>query len=423
MTLSNIFYLVTIFICIALSAFFSASETAFMSVQKIRLQNMIERNVKGAKRVAKILERPERFISTVLLGDTLANTAAVVLATTLAVAFLGETRGAFVTTFGLTIVVLIFGQSIPKTLAARRNEKISIIFSRPIEMLSILFTPFVVALSWISSSLTRMAGGTPVARSITSVEEIRTMITVGRRDGVVEQEEAEMLRNVFEFSDHPVRDIMVPRLDVVAIEQGSKISDFFVIYAKEPLSQTPVYKDSMDNVVGIISDRDVLVGIAKGEITGDNLVDDLMHPPQFTPDSKPIGKLFADMRERNYRLAIVVDEYGGTAGIVSFYRMAEEVMGEVKDGLSDNDFEVINEYTFQVDGSMHIDDVNEVMGTDLPLGDYDTIAGFVLSLLGHIPKQGEQMRYKNLKMVITQMRGTKIEEILITTEEHAAPAH
>jgi putative hemolysin len=251
------------------------------------------------------------------------------------------------------------------------------------------------------------------------------MISVGHREGTVEEHEAKLLHKVFEFGDRPVYEVMVPRLEVVAIEQGSKLSDLLALYAESPMSRFPVYKESMDNVVGILSVKDVLMALAKGTANDESTIDDLIRPAYFAPESKHIDELFAEMRDENYRMCVVVDEYGGTAGIVSLSRLVEEIVGEVGDELAgvEKDYEIINEYTFQIDGSMRIDEANEEMELELPEGeDYETVAGFILSLLGHIPKRNEQLRYRGLKMVITEMRGLKIEKILLTKEKQAAAA-
>jgi len=242
---------------------------------------------------------------------------------------------------------------------------------------------------------------------------------VGHKEGTVEEAEAEMLHNVFEFGDRPVNEVMIPRLEVVSIEQGSKINDFLTLYAESPLSRFPVYQENMDNVVGILSVKDVLMAQARGSITDDSTIDDLVRPAYFAPESKRINELFAEMRDKNYRMCVVVDEYGGTAGVVSLSRLVEEIVGPVGDELADveKEYEIINDYTFQIDGSMRIDEANEEMELELPEGDYETVAGFVLHLLGHIPKLNEQLRYKGLKLVITEMRGLKIEKILLTKEK------
>jgi len=268
-----------------------------------------------------------------------------------------------------------------------------------------------------------------VPRSLASEEEIRTMITVGHKEGTVETEEAEMLHKVFDFGNRPVREVMVPRPEVICIEQGSKMADFLTLYAESPISRFPVYQENMDNVVGILSVKDVLMALAKGTIDNRSVIDELVRPAYFTPETKPISELFTEMRDKNYRMTVVVDEYGGTAGIVSLSRLVEEIVGPVGDELAaaEKEYEAINEYTFQIDGGMRIEEANEEMGLELPEGDYETVAGFALHLLGHIPNQGEQLRYKGLKLVITKMRGVKIEEILLTKERpkegYAASAH
>ncbi len=423
-------YLVFLFICLVLSAFFSSAETAFTALPRLRVEHLVSTEVKGAKRIARMIQQPERFLSTVLLGNTLVNTAAVALATALAFSLLGERWGILIATIGLTIILLIFCETTPKTIAIRHAERLSFIFARPIELISWLFTPFVVVLSWIASGFSKIARGAPVSRSLVSAEEIQTMISVGHREGEVEEAEAEMLHKVFDFGDRPVREVMVPRPEVVCIEQGSKLIDFLALYAESPISRFPVYQENMDNVVGILSIKDVLMAQAKGTINNQAPIDDLIRPAYFTPETKRISELFAEMRDKNYRMCVVVDEYGGTAGIVSLSRLVEEIVGPVGDELAaaEKEYEAINEYTFQVDGGMRIEEANEEMDLELPEGDYETVAGFVLHLLGHIPKTGEQLRYKDLKLVITRMRELKIEEILLTKERHrkgsdAASAH
>ena len=417
-------YLVFLFVCLLLSAFFSSSETAFISLQRIRLEHLVNTKVKGAKLVAKMVQQPEKFLSTVLLGNNFVNTAAAALGTILAVSVWGREQGILIATIGVTILLLVLCETTPKTIATQHAERLSLIFARPIEVLSWLFTPFVIVLSWISSGFSKLVGGAPVPRSLVSEEEIRTMISVGHKEGAVDKAEAEMLHKVFDFGDRPVSEVMVPRPEVICIEQGSKIADFLALYAESPLSRFPVYEDNMDNVIGILSVKDVLMALAKGIIDNQSVIDDLIRPSYFTPETKHINELFAEMRDKNYRMSVVVDEFGGTAGIVSLSRLVEEIVGPVGDELTtvEKDYEAINEYTFQIDGSMRIEEVNEEMGLGLPIGDYETVAGFILDLLGHIPKQGEQLRYKGLKLVITKMRGMKIEEILLTKEKHAASA-
>ncbi len=414
-------YLALLVICIFLSAFFSSSETAFITVQRVKMEHMVSTEVKGAKRVARMLERPERLLSTILLGNNFVNVAAAALGTLLAVSIWGTEKGVIIATIGITIILLIFGETTPKTIATRHAERLSLIYARPIEFMSWMLTPFVTALSWIASGFSKIAGEAPVRRSLVTDEEIRIMISVGHREGTVEESEAEMLHKVFEFGDRPVREVMIPRPEVVAIEQGSKVGDFLSLYAESPLSRFPVYQENMDNVVGILSIKDILMALAKGAIANESTIDELVRPAYFSPETKRINELFTEMRDKNYRMTVVVDEYGGTAGIVSLSRLVEEIVGPVGDELAavEKEYERIDAYTFQVDGSMRIEEANEEMELQLPEGDYETVAGFILSLLGYIPKTGEQLKYKDMKLAITEMHGLKIERILLTKEKHA----
>ncbi|MFC2006130.1 hemolysin family protein [Chloroflexota bacterium] len=412
-------YLVLLVFCLLLSAFFCSSETAFFSLQLVRVEHLVSTGVKGAKRVARMIQRPDRLLSTVLLGNNLVNTAAAALATALAIEYWPK-QGVIISIIGITVILLAFSETIPKTIATHHAERLSLAFARPIQALSWLFTPFVVVLSWIASGFSRILGGTTQPRSSVTDEDIRTMISVGHKEGTVEDSEARMLHKVFDFGDRSVREVVVPRPEVVAIEQGAKISDFLALYAEHPRSRFPVFMENMDNVIGVLAVKDVFMARAKDRIGNESVIDDLVRPAYFTPETKRINELFAEMRDKNYRMAVVVDEFGGTAGIVSLSGLVEEIVGPVGDELGEveREYEVINEYTFQIDGGMRIEEVNEEMDLKLPEDDdYETVAGFVLRLLGRIPRQGEQLGYKGLKMVITKMRGKKIEEVLLIKDK------
>jgi putative hemolysin len=425
MSTSDIVYIVLFVICILLSAYFAASEIAFMSLQRYRLEALIQNNARGAKLVAWLKDHPERLLSTVLLGNNLVNVAAASLGTALAVGFLGDEKtGVVVSTIAVTAIVLVFGDAIPKTSASHQAEKISFAVAPSIRLVSWLLTPFVIVLSWITSSFGKLVGARPVGRSLVSEEEIRTMISAGQRDGVVEKAEAEMLHKVFEFGDRPAREIMVPRTEVSWVEKGTRIEDFFKIYMEHPYTRYPVFEGKRDNVVGVIASKDMLMLLAKGTCDIESTIDDIIRPAYFAPEGKRINELLAEMRDKKLHMCIIVDEYGGTAGILTLTQLVEEIVGDVRDELSivDKDFEIIDESTFQIDGSMRIEDVNAEMHLAIPEGDYETAAGFVLKLLGHIPKAGEQLRYRDLKLVITRMNGLKIEGILVTKEKHATTA-
>ena len=420
-------YVVLLVVCFVLSAFFASSEIALFFLQRVKVEHLVSTGVRGAERVSRMLDRPDRLLSIILLGNNLVNTAAAALATVLAVSIWRshgwqEEGGILVAAIAVTIILLIFGETIPKTIAIRYTERLAILFARPIEWLLWVLLPFVVVLSWIASGLSKMLGGTPVPRSLASEEEIRNMITVGHREGTVEDSEARMLHKVFDFGDRRVREVMVPRPEVVAIEQGSTVAEFLALYAQFPRSRFPVLNENMDNVVGILAIKDALMAQAKEAINQQSPIDELLRPAYFTPETKLISELFNEMRDSNFRMAVVVDEFGGTAGIVMLSRLVEEIVGEVGDELTtvEKDYEAINAYTFEIDGGMRIEEANEEMGLELPEGEYETVAGFVLNLLRRIPRPNEQIVYKDMKLVVSEMRGVKIEKIVLTRGGYAA---
>jgi len=370
----------------------------------------------------KLIQRPDRLLSTILLGNNLVNTAAAAIATAIAVELIGDTEEALaVATIATTIVLLVFCETTPKTIGAHHAGGLSKFYARPIEWLSWILTPFVWLLSWIASTFARAGGGKPVPHSLASEEEIRAMIAVGESEGVVEEAEAEMLHNIFEFTDRQVREVMVTRTDVVFVEYGSKVGDFLTVFADAPLSRYPVFREKRDNVIGVLAIKDVLMAFSKGITNMEATIDEFVRPAYFAPTTKHIGELFREMRDKNYHLCVVVDEFGGTAGIVSLNRLVEEIVGPVGDELapSEKDFEIIDTHTFEIDGGMRIEEVNEQMSLDLPEGDYETVAGFILTLLGRIPKENEQLRYKDLKLIIKEMNGVKIDKVLLTREDNA----
>ena len=418
-------YIILFVVCLLLSAFFSGSETAFISLQRARLQHELHTKVTGAERVWKLMQRPDKLLSTILLGNNLVNTAAAALATAIAVHYIPDDDEAIVVaTVAVTVILLVFGEATPKTIATHHSERLSKALARPVEWLQWLFTPFVFVLSHIASGFTRLTGGKPVLRSLATEDEIRAMITVGQTEGDVEPAEAEMLHRVFEFTDRPVREVMVPRPDVVFVETGTSVHGFLQVFAEAPFSRYPVFKEMRDRVIGVLSVKDVVMAMGKGTLNDQTAIDEFVRPAYFAPTAKRIGELFREMRELNYHLCVVVDEFGGTAGIVTVNRLVEGIVGVVGDELSptEKDFEVIDSHTFEVDGSMRIEEVNEQMLLGLPEGDYETVAGFILSLLGRIPRENQQLRFRDLTLVIKEMDGYKIGKVLISRERHAETA-
>ena len=420
MDTTNTLYLMLALICVLLSAFFSSSETAFISLQRIRLKHLESKGVAGAGRISKMMERPERFLSAVVLGNNFVNTAVAALGTAVALSLWkgGQSVAVLVATVIVTLVLLIVGEIVPKIAAAQHSERMALVYVTPMMAITWVLSPVVAVLGWIGTGASRILGGEPVPRTLVTEEEIRTMISVGQEEGVVEETEARMLHKVFEFGDHPVHEAMTPRTDVVWIEKGTTLADFLKIYPKSPHSRFPIYEESPDNVIGVVSIKDILVAQADGKLDQDSPLDGLVRPVAVVPESKRIGELFTQMQSSGSQMAVVVDEYGGVDGIVTMEQLLEQVVGHFGDELARRakELQAIDEYTYDVDGDLRIDEINEQLSLDIPAGDYETLAGFVLSRLGHIPKEGEQIRYGNLKFAVKEMRGLRIEKLRITKE-------
>jgi len=408
--------LVLLLLCLVASAFFSSAETAFISLPRTRVKHMVNTGVRGAERVERVMEQSERLLATVLLCNNFVNVAAASLGTVVAVSIWAGDIGVLIATITVTIVLLVFAEVSPKTLAMRHPERLALLYVYPLEVVARIVYPLAAGLGWIGSAL---AGGKArLPKALVSEEEIRSMISVGRAEGTVEAAEAEMLHKVFDFGDRSVREVMTPRPEVAWVEEGTSLDDFLATYAEFPHTRFPVYRDSIDTVVGILSIKDVLMAQAKGNLEQGSTIDGLVRSVDFVPETKRIAQLFGEMRSRGYNMVVVVDEFGVTSGIVTMEQLAGEIVGELGDELMGEakDFTFIDEQTVQVEGSMRVEDANDELGLGLPEGDYDTIGGFILSLLGYIPKAGEQLKYGGLKLVITEMRGLKIEKVLLTKE-------
>jgi putative hemolysin len=420
----NGLYLILFLISLIVAAFFCSAETAFIGMQKLRLKHLVHTNHPKAKIVAKILDQPEKFLATVLLGINFFETAVATLGTVMAISLWGENLGAAIATIVITILTLVLVEFIPKSLGARYGERVALLYARPIELISIVLYPFVYVLNRIGIRFTKMAREDTEPKPTISEEEFRTAITVGEAEGVWEEEEAEMLHNVFEFADRPVSEVMQPRTEVTWLKQGTSVAAFLDVYRQLPFSRFPVYKGTTDNVVGVLSIKDVLMAQAKNSLKADGTIDELVRPVHFVPETKRLGELLAEMRDRNYHMVVVIDEHGGVAGVATLEHLTAEIMGVIGDELAvkEKDFVTIDANTFEVDGGLRIEDANEELELGLPTGEYETVAGFILSRLGRIPKQGEHLKYRDLKLNILEMQGRKIERILVTKEKDAASA-
>ena len=415
METGDLWKLALLVLCLVLSAFFSASETAFIALSRVRLLQLEDGGRPGARRVAKLMERPQRILATVLLGNNLVNTAAAALATAVAINLVDNPDIAVLAaTIGVTLVVLIFCETLPKTLAWSRSEEAAFTVSRPLVMVGLVLAPAVTLLQGISLLASR-ALGIDNARAQVTEDEIRTMISLGARTGTVEPTEAEMLENVFHFGDRQVHEVMTPRTEILWMENGTRLDDFLKVYGRQTHTRFPVYEGDTENVVGLLSVKDLVQTMAEHGVGPDSSVTKVMRPVYFVPETKSVSRLFEEMRESGQQMAIVIDQYGGVAGLVTLKSLLEVIVGPVREEGEDarDEFEAIGENVYDADAGMGVHEANEELGLDLPEGSYQTLAGFILEQLGHIPQEGEHLYYRDLRLQVTEMKRVKIERVRI----------
>jgi putative hemolysin len=408
--------LIVVVTCLSLSAFFSSAEAAFLTLKNsARLTHLASTGESGASRVASMLEEPGRLLSTILLGNNLANIAFASVVTAVTLSFLDGGLGVAVATAIATTVLLVVGETVPKTLAVRHAERVAFFAARPLKWMESLFFPLIAALQWTTRIPGLGEGGKDDQASITE-EELRTLIDVGEAEGAFEPAEAEMLESVFRFGDRQVREVMTPRTEIAFVQRGATLKEFLQIYAQHTHTRFPVYKGAMDNIVGILSAKDILNAISSRELAQKDSITDVIRDAYYVPETKRIAELFEELRQSGNQMAIAIDEFGGIAGLVTIKSLLEEVVGRVgEEGVSpEEEYEALGENTYQVDGGMSVDELKEELGIEVAEGDFETVAGFVLDVLGHIPTEGEQFEYGDLKVEVIEMRDLKIEAIKLT---------
>ena len=399
-----------------LSAFFSSSEAAFLSLQKTRLSHLLNTNVPGANRVAEMVSNTERLLSTILLGNNLVNVAFTAIITALTVSLVedGPVAIAIATVAG-TILLLIFGEIIPKSIAVKKAERISFIYARPLKIVELCMFPAIMFLQWLSNRSQDLFGQSQSSEETVTEGEILSMIDIGEAEGTVEPVEAEMLENVFRFGDHQAREVMTPRTEIISVERGVTLKEFYELYTEHSHTRFPVHKESRDDIVGIISAKDILRILATKGMDEEDSVTDIIRDAYFVPETKLVSELFEELRKTGHQMAICLDEYAGIAGLVTVKRLTEVVFGRVgEEGESpEEEYSNIRPNVYRIEGGMDIEEANEEMDLNLPKGEYETIAGFVLAQLGEIPEVGDQFEFKDLLFRIQTMDNFRIESITI----------
>ncbi len=406
--------IIVIVVFMILSAFFSASETALMSSSKLKLKTMLDEGVRGAKTTLSLLEKTDKLLSSILVGNNIVNIALTALITSFTIEVFGnDTTVAFATTAFVTTIILICGEITPKSIAANKPEKTACILSPTLSFILKILTPisliFAIITKWILKIFIRDSGKPSI--TITE-EELKTIVNVSHEEGVLEPDEKEMIHNVFDFGDSRAKDIMVPRTDIAAISADSTYNQVAKLFQDEQFSRVPVYQDDLDNIIGILYVKDLLFKNINKKVFS---IRNIMRKAYFSYEQKPTSQLFAEMRIKRIPMTIIIDEYGGTAGLVTIEDLVEEIVGEINDeyDIIEEDFTKVSDNLYSVDASAKIDDFNEVTGTNIESDDYETIGGFVLGLLGHMPEKGETVNYEKFCFTIEDIDKNRIHTLKV----------
>lgn len=413
MDASGVIQLIILVILIFLSAFFSSAETAFSTVNRVRIRALEEEGNKKAKKVNLILDNYSKMISTILIGNNIVNIAASALATTLAIRInliVGIATGI------LTIVVLLFGEIIPKTWANLYNESIALVYSSIIYFLMQALTPVIRIIDFLSKAIMRLLHIDPNKKISTMTEgELKTYVDVSHEEGVIETEEREIIYNIFDFSDAVAKDIMIPRINMVTVNINANYDKVFSIFKDSMYTRIPVYEEDKDNIIGLINIKDFLLTPNPENFS----VRNILRKAHYTYEFKKSADLMLELRDSTSSVAFVLNEYGATIGMITLEDLLEEIVGEIRDEYDADEAEFIQEignHTYLVEGSMKLDDINDALGTDLDSEDYDSIGGIIIEHLDRLPEEGEEVILADgtsLKVMnIDQNRITQVKMIL-----------
>ena len=403
---------------VACSAFFSASETAFSSLNQIRLKSRAEDGDASAARVLAMAEKYDKLLSTILIGNNIVNIAAASIGTILFTRALGAERGATMSTIVLTIVVLIFGEVTPKSLAKEMPETVATAVSPMLNLLMVLFTP----LTWLFSQWKRLLGHFVHSTEEDTITEgeLMTMVSEAENDGELTDRESELIRSAIEFDDVEVEEILTPRVDVVAVEDNTSLDEVAQTFAESGYSRLPVYHDTIDNIIGVVHEKDFYLARLKKETS----LEELVKPTLYTTGSTQISQLLRTLREQHHHLAVVVDEYGGTEGIITLEDILEELVGEIWDEHDEatEDFHKQSDGSWIVLGSASVDDLFETLG--LPEDedtDSNTVNGLVQEKTCHLPKVGDRFTLGSYDGVVTRTAKRRVTEVRLTPAEKPEP--
>ena len=407
---SDVIQLIILLVLLFLSAFFSSAETAMTTVNRIRIRSLADDGNARAKTLLKITDDPAKFLSAILIGNNIVKLSAASLTTSLAYG-LGGSMVAIASGI-LTLLILLFGEITPKTMATIHSEKISLLYAPVISIFIRLMTPVIFIVNGLANIILRIIHVDPNANTNVMTEnDLRTIVDVSHEDGVIESEEKEMINNVFDLGDAKAKDVMVPRVHVTFADVNSTYDELIDIFREDKFTRLPIFEDTTDNVIGTINMKDLLLYDNKKDFH----LRDILREAYFTYEYKNISELLLEMRESSFNIAIVLDEYGETAGLITLEDLLEEIVGEIRDEYDDNEEDFIKEigpYEYLVEGSTNLEEINDRLDLDLSSDDYDSVGGLIIEHLDRLPEAGDEITTEDgIRMIVEKLDKNRIEQV------------
>ena len=407
---SSVIQIVIIIILLMLSAFFSSAETAFTTINRIHIRSLVEDGNKRAKIVADLLENSGKLLSAVLIGNTIVNISASALVTTFVINLFGSAATGIATGL-LTVLVLIFGEIAPKTAATIHAEKIALSYARSISLLMFILTPIIIIINKLSKyALKFFRIDSSRKKKLMTETELRTIVKVGHEDGIIETEERRIINNLFDFGDSQAKDIMIPRIDMTLANVDSTYDEILEIFRSEKYTRIPIFEDTVDNVIGIINVKDLLLFDTRDAFN----IRGILREPYFTYEYKNTSELLAELRKTSNNITIVIDEYGSTVGMITLEDLLEEIVGEIRDEYDEDEhdsIQKINDNEYRLDGYTKLDDLNDFLHLDIESEDYDSIGGFIIEKLDRLPFVNDYIELPGIKLVVEAASNNRIETV------------
>ena len=418
MDTDGVMQLIALIILVLLSAFFSSAETSLTTVNRVRLKTLAEEGNRRAKTALEVLDKYGKMLSAILIGNNIVNLSASALATTLAI-HIHFTVG--IATAILTVVILIFGEIVPKNMAMINSEKMALLYASMISGLMKLLTPLIFVIDSLAKGIMKLFRVDADKKTAMTENELRTYVEVGHEDGVIESEEREMIYNVFDFGDAVAKDVMIPRIDMVTVDKEATYEEVMEVFKDCMYTRIPVFEEDKDNIIGLINIKDFILVEDKAKFK----ISDILRQAYYTYEFKKTADLLVEMRQKCFNVAFVLNEYGGTSGMITLEDLLEEIVGEIRDEYDSDEEQLIQKMqdrTYLVEGSMKLSDINDELGTDLQSEDYDSIGGLIIEHLDRVPEDGAQIvTDQGIRLQVQGVSQNRILKVIMELPEEKEP--